>query len=401
MSSTFTVDIQKSSRLNGKSYVHKLDIESLIKQLSSSAVQRDKQSGLPEEEVHCLRASGLLPLVIPEAYGGVGANWVEALKVVQQVAKIDGSIGQLYSNQIILSMVPLINGNAEQADYYGRATAQHHLFWGNAFNTRDTRLTIEPAGEHFRVNGTKSFGTGAAIADLRIFSAVQEGIEFPIIFILPKEREGVIYNDDWDNMGQRRTASGSFTFHNVRVMAHEIIPPPATAFSTLLFVVNQLAKAYVYLGIAEGALTAAQGYTKTMTRPWLNSGVESATQDPYILHHYGDLWTQFQAANALAERAAQTVQTAWEKGENLTLEERGEAAIPVFAAKAFITKVGLEITSRIFEVMGSRATSATYGFDRYWRDLRTFTLHDSVDFKLRDVGNWVLNQELPIPTPYS
>ncbi|MBN3870224.1 acyl-CoA dehydrogenase family protein [Nostoc sp. JL33] len=60
-----------------------------------------------------------------------------------------------------------------------------------------------------------------------------------------------------------------------------------------------------------------------------------------------------------------------------------------------------DITNRIFEVMGARATSAKYGFDRYWRNLRTFTLHDPVDYKVRDIGNWALNDKLPKPDFYS
>jgi alkylation response protein AidB-like acyl-CoA dehydrogenase len=119
------------------------------------------------------------------------------------------------------------------------------------------------------------------------------------------------------------------------------------------------------------------------------------------MHHYGELWMQLKAAISLAEQAGQQVQAAWAKGEALTHQERGEVAIAVYTAKAFVTKIGLDITSRIFDVMGARSTAARYGFDRYWRDLRTFTLHDPVDYKLRDIGNWVLNQELPMVTQYS
>jgi alkylation response protein AidB-like acyl-CoA dehydrogenase len=211
----------------------------------------------------------------------------------------------------------------------------------------------------------------------------------------------VVYNDDWDNMGQRRTASGSFTFNNVLVTPDEILAPPASPFATFLFVVNQLAKTHVYLGIAEGAFNAARIYTTTSTRPWFTSGVERASQDPYILRHYGELWAQLQAAIALAEQTTQKVQVAWEKGEALTHQERSEVAIAVYTLKAFVTNVGLNITNRMFEVMGARSTASRYGFDRYWRDLRTFTLHDPVDYKLRDIGNWVLNQELPMPSQYS
>ena len=376
----------------------------LSKELAASAVERDHAAGIPHLEVQHLREAGLLPLLVPRAYGGIGATWVEGLRIVRELSKADGSTGQLYANQLILSTLGQVAGTPAQAEHFYRATAQRHLFWGNAVNTRDTRLKIAPEGEHYLVNGTKSFGTGVVVADMRVFSAMQDGVEFPIFFVIPKEREGVTYNEDWDNMGQRRTSSGSFTFRDVLVMPDEILGPPPfpeSGFATLLFVINQLAKTNVYLGIAEGAFEAAQQYTITQTRSWLTSGVERGSQDPYILHHYGDLWTQLQAVIALADQTAHRVQSAWDKGWELTPTERGEVAITVYAARACATKVSLDLTSRIFTVMGARSTATKYGFDRYWRDLRTFTLHDPVDYKLRDIGNWVLNHELPIASQYS
>ncbi|MEH2010284.1 acyl-CoA dehydrogenase family protein [Nostoc sp.] len=142
-------------------------------------------------------------------------------------------------------------------------------------------------------------------------------------------------------------------------------------------------------------------YTKTTTKPWMTSGVDSATQDPYILHDYGDFWIEIQAAIALADQAAEKVQAAWDKDAELTHQERGEVAIAVSAAKALATRVGIDITNRIFEVTGTRAIATKYGFDRYWRDLRTFTLHDPVDYKLRAIGDWVLNDQLPVIRQYS
>jgi alkylation response protein AidB-like acyl-CoA dehydrogenase len=216
--------------------------------------------------------------------------------------------------------------------------------------------------------------------------------------------EGITLYDKWDNFGQRRTDSGSFTFNNVLVKRYEIFgpaEPPENAFSTFLGIIAQLTKTYVYLGITQGAIEAAKEYTTTTTKPWITSGVNSASKDPYILYHYGEFWIQLQAAISLAEQAAQKAQSAWDKGLGLTYNERGEAAIAVFAAKALATRVGLDITNRIFEVMGTRATGNKHGFDRYWRDLRTFTLHDPVDYKLRAVGDWLLNNELPLITQYS
>ncbi|BAZ02520.1 acyl-CoA dehydrogenase type 2 domain protein [Tolypothrix tenuis PCC 7101] len=377
---------------------------SIAAELTATAVERDQKAGLPDVEIQLLQESGLLPLVVPQEYGGTGATWAEAFKVIQQLSTADGSIGQLYGNHLNLTALAHVSGTVEQKSRYYRETAEKNLFWANAINTRDTRLKITPDGENFRVDGVKSFGTGVAIADLRVFSALQDGVEVPWLFVIPKDRPGVVSNQDWDNIGQRRTDSDTFTFHDVLVKKDEILGyphPTDSAFGTFLGIIAQLTKTYIYLGIAEGALAAAKEYTKTQTRAWITSGVDSASKDPYILRHYGEFWAELQAAIALSDRTAAQVQQAWDKGADLTFEERGEVAIAVFSAKALVTRVGLNITNGIFEVTGTRSTATKYGFDRYWRDLRTFTLHDPVDYKLNHIGNWVLNQELPIITQYS
>jgi alkylation response protein AidB-like acyl-CoA dehydrogenase len=85
----------------------------------------------------------------------------------------------------------------------------------------------------------------------------------------------------------------------------------------------------------------------------------------------------------------------------VTERERGEAAIEAYAAKINATHVSLEITSRVFELMGARATASRYRFDRYWRNVRTHTLHDPVFYKAREVGDFALNGVIPTPSLYS
>ena len=221
--------------------------------------------------------------------------------------------------------------------------------------------------------------------------------------VVPTQREGVVVHQVWDNMGQRQTDSGSITFNNVVINVDEILTPDPIqeAFKTFRSCLTQITFANIYLGITLGALAAAKEYTQTNTRAWLTSGVTQATDDPYILQHYGEMQMNLEAATLLIDRATQLVQTAWEKQGSLTAIERGECAIAIATAKAFITKLGLEITSKIFDVMGARSTASQYGFDRYWRNLRTFTLHDPVDYKIRAIGDWALNDRLPTPDFYS
>ncbi|MGR3278307.1 acyl-CoA dehydrogenase family protein [Acaryochloris marina NIES-2412] len=302
----------------------------------------------------------------------------------------------------LVSMGRLV-GRQGQAEQYYRLTAQQNLVWGNALNSRDQRLKLMSVNGAFRLNGVKSFCTGMVAADISIVLSMQEKSNHPVLCVVPMDREGITYNHDWDTMGQRRTASGSYTFHDVLVNPDEVLGPLLSngASTTLKSLIALLGQTFVYLGIAEGALEAAKEYTTTSARAWMASDAETALQDPFILHRYGQMWAELQAVIALARQAADALQAGWDKETALTSEERGEIAISMASARAMAIQVGLKITTNMFDVMGARATAANHGFDRYWRDLRTFSLHDPIDYKLTDIGNWVLNQQYPTPSQYS
>ena len=107
------------------------------------------------------------------------------------------------------------------------------------------------------------------------------------------------------------------------------------------------------------------------------------------------------AAAALADNAALRLQQAWEQGHALSAEQRGEVALASAEAKVLAHRAALRIGEGLFDVCGARATRATLGLDRFWRNARTHTLHDPIDYKLRDIGRFALEGILPAPTLYS
>jgi alkylation response protein AidB-like acyl-CoA dehydrogenase len=374
----------------------------LAEEFATTAVERDTKGGTPKQERDRIRQSGLLKLIIPKEYGGLGETWITTLKISRELAKVDSSIAHVFSYHHLGVIIPHIFGSIAQKERYYSNTIQNNWFWCNALNPLDRRTTLTPDGNNFRLNGIKSFCSGSKDSDILPITATNND-EITILAI-PTQRQGVQIQDDWDNMGQRQTDSGSIVFDNVVVYEDEILQVrdrPPTPFNTIRACLTQLNLANIYLGIAQGALAAAKQYTRTSTKPWLTSGVESATVDPYILQHYGNMWVDLQGATGLTDIAGELLQNAWEQEWNLTAVQRGKCAIAIATAKVAATKVGLDITSRIFEVMGARSTAGKYGFDRYWRNLRTFTLHDPVDYKVLDIGNWVLNEQLPQPNFYS
>lgn len=378
----------------------------LAEEFAKTAVLRDIKGGTPIDELEQLRESGLLNLVFPREYGGFGENWPNALKVVREISKADGSVGQLLGYHYVNTAITRMFGTAKQYAYYSSESVRHNWFWADAANLRDPDLILTPDGENFRLNGLKNFATGAKSSDVIVISGRRQDLGNLVLAIIPTQREGIQINDDWDHIGQRQTDSGSVAFSNVLVFRDEILGnsesnDPPKLFTTLFTPVVQLVFVNLYLGIALGAFAQAKKYTLTKTQPWILSPAQTAAQDPYIIEQYGNLWIDLATTISHTDHVASVLQTAWEKGEHLTATERGEVAVSVATAKVLSTRVALDVTSKIFEVTGARSAAKKYGFDRYWRNIRTHTLHDPVAYKVHEVGNWVLNKEMPPFTFYT
>lgn len=377
-------------------------VERLARQLAASAVERDRAGGSAQAERELLRGSGLLTLAVPQQYGGHGVAWPEIYRIVRYLAAADSSLAHLFAFQHLQVATIQLFGSPEQQRHWLTRTVQENWFWGNATNGRDVGLHLTQHEEHFELNGSKSFCSGALGADALVIGVQRSKKPDDRVFIvLPSQREGLAVNQDWDGFGQRQTDSGTVQFEQVFVDSSELLGPVGPSpRTTLRSCLSQLILTQLYLGNAQGALDAALRYTREQSRPWPASGVAQASDDPFIQQRYGELWLRYRAALPLAEQAAQRLQGAWEKSA-LTAAERAEVALAISEAKVVAIRAALDITSQIFENMGARATSSRYGFDRFWRNVRVHSLHDPIDYKVRDLGHWLLSGQGPQPSLYS
>ena len=376
----------------------------LAGKFAATARDRDRLGGTPRVERALIRDSGLLKIGIPVAWGGGGASWATIMQVVQILAAADSSLAQVYGFQHVLLATCQLFGTPEQARRLLEATAANNWFWNNNLNPLDHHLTLITTSAGRVLRGEKSFSTGGIDSDMLIISAIDDGTDKFIVAAIPTARAGIRLHDDWDNMGQRQTDSGSSSFSDVVVHDDEILSTPGplgSTFATLRPCIAQLVFTHVFLGIAEAALAEAKDYVRTRTRPWLGAKVEVNTQDPYVLAHFGNMVSALAGAQAVADRAAVELDQAWARHDKLTTDERGQLAIRVAAAKVLATRAVLDITTQIFEVTGPGGTSGKWGFDRFWRNARTLTLHDRLDYKVHDLGQWFLNDQWPTPLFYS
>ncbi|GAB3436004.1 acyl-CoA dehydrogenase family protein [Giesbergeria sinuosa] len=378
--------------------------ETLAREFAATAVERDIRGGTPKAERDALRRSGLLSLSIPTAYGGQGLNWAQVLETVRRFAQVDSSIAHVYGfHHLLLATVRLFS-RPDQWEPWLEQTAHKHWFWGNALNPLDTRTVVRHREGWYEFSGKKSFCSGATDSEMLVASGLDEHSQKLLIAAIPTSRAGITLNEDWNSIGQRQTDSGSALFEKVRVEAHELLLDPgplSTPFSSLRPLLAQLIFVHLFLGLAEGAFEQARHYTLNESRPWFRSGVEQAGQDPYTLLHYGEFFVGLESVRLLASHAAQRFDEAWSRGAALDAQQRGQVAVAIAAAKVASSRVGLEVSSRFFETTGARATHGALRLDRFWRNLRTQSLHDPVDYKLKELGGWALHGEVPAPSFYS
>ncbi|XCM33528.1 acyl-CoA dehydrogenase family protein [Streptomyces parvus] len=373
----------------------------VAERLRKDAVERQHANQPPLAEIQMLRESGLLA-VDPDDHRTTHA-------VTRLVSAGDASIGHLLGYHYLHLWRASLYDNGELARSLRQEVAADQLFVAAVSNPRDTIVATE-TDDGLSVSGRGAFATGCAVADRLFVSATRADRAARLVVVARRGAEGISHPSDWDNLGQRLTASGSIVLQDVRADPGDVLgtfpadeddSSPRRLRLSLVSLAFQAVLTQVLVGIVEGALAEAAQYTRETSRPWPASGLESAVDDPHVLAGYGHLDADLRAARLLADEATRAFVQADTAGLALTPAERGRAALAVSAAKVVSSRTATETTSRIFELTGARATARSSGLDRYWRDARTLTLHDPLVYKAQELGTSLLTGEVPLITAYS
>jgi alkylation response protein AidB-like acyl-CoA dehydrogenase len=395
--------VPATTRLNAAQPAH--DLRTLIDALRESAATRDRAGGHAAQEKQWIADAGLLTLAVPREFGGQGARWLDVYETIRAIARVDSALAHLLGFQYLQVVSVDVWGDQAQRERYLRGTVDARWWWGNAVNPLDSRLVATATDDgDYLLDGIKGFCSGTRGSQMMTVSAHDPATGKPVFAVVPTAREGITVNEDWDPIGQRQTDSGSVSFARVKVEAAEVLhrseQPPAPR-ATLRTLVSQLVLTNLFVGIAEGALEEARRYVTQHARPWISSGVENALDDPYLLQRFGEMRVKAVGAQALATRAALALDDAWSKGDALTADERAQVGLAVSEAKIHAHRAALDVSEALFDACGARATGAPLALDRYWRNARVHTLHDPLDYRVRDVGRYALTGALPEVSLYT
>jgi SfnB family sulfur acquisition oxidoreductase len=374
----------------------------LAEDFAAGAAERDRKRRLPWAELDLWSESGLGAITVPREYGGADVSYATLAEVFVILCAADPALGQIPQNHFgVLGLLREIGTPAQKARLYGEVLAGQRL--GNAGPERrsasvktilqgTTRLTTTPDG--LRLNGQRFYSTGALFAH-RVPARATDDEGRAVQVWVPRDAPGLKVVDDWSSFGQRTTASGTVTFEQVPVDPQDVLPIWQLAVRPGLFGPNsQLVQAAIDQGIAHAAVADTLAFVRERARPWVDSGLEHATDDPYIIADVGRLQIDLHAAHEVLQDAAHILD-AIAAAPSIDAEASARASVAVAEAKILTTRIALEASEKLFELAGSASTRAAHNLDRHWRNARTHTLHDPVRWKLHLLGNYHLNHVLP------
>ncbi|KQV77961.1 SfnB family sulfur acquisition oxidoreductase [Nocardioides sp. Root122] len=376
----------------------------IVADLAAGSSERDRHRVLPERELDRLSASGLLAITVPAEHGGADLPTEVLVEVFRILATGDPSVAQVPHSHFVYVNAMRYQGTPEQQRFFFGEVLAGKRF-GNAQSevgtrhVRDIRTSLAPAGQgRWILNGTKGYSTGALFAHWIPVLAHQDTLAAPgagplHVAWVERTAPGVTVTDDWNGMGQRTTASGTVDLVDVVVDDACITPYHLTFEGPQTYgAFAQVLHAALDVGIARAALRDAADFVRTTSRPYPDAGVDRAADDPLVVQALGQMEIDVRAAEALLREAGRTVDAA---DDDLSASTAATASLAVAAVRAHSAKVAVDVSSRLFEVAGTRSALDSLNLNRHWRNARTHTLHDPAAWKVQHLGRYVVDGTPP------
>jgi alkylation response protein AidB-like acyl-CoA dehydrogenase len=376
----------------------------LFARIAEGASRREQEHELPREEIRALIDAGFGALRVPVSAGGSGASLPQLFRLLTELAAADSNIPQALRAHFAFVEDRLVSTGAQREVWLKRFADGEII--GNSWTEVGTvtigdvitKVSPDPddAGS-FRISGTKYYSTGSIFADWIDTFAQRTDNGVKVIAVVSTHQPGVTHRDDWDGFGQQTTGSGTSTFDQARVDAVNVID-----FDTRFKYQTAFYQA-VLLAVLAGSITAAERdvarEVRNRTRIFSHGNASSFAADPQILQVIGEVSAAAYAADATVERAARSLQLAYEGaflGDEVEDERRNDVAeLETAKAQVVLSALATRATSDVFNALAASGVSTAKNFDRHWRNARTAANHNPWVFKARIIGDHSVNGAVP------
>jgi hypothetical protein len=339
-------------------------------EIAPHVLEWDEASHFPADVVKELGKMGLMGVIFPAEYGGAGMGYIEYVIAIEELSRVDGSVGiivaahtSLCSNHIFIA------GNEAQKQKYIPKLASGEFLgaWGltepgSGSDAGGARCTAVRKGDKWVLNGTKTFITNGGHGDVYVVIAVTDKAAHThglSAFIVEKGTKGFRSGKKENKLGLRASDTSELVFEDCEIPAENLLGHEGEGFVDAMRVLDggRISIAALGLGMAQGAYECALKYSKQ--RKQFGKAISEFQAIQWKL---ADMATEIDAARLL------TLRSAWLKDNHMktTLESS--------MAKLYTSEVAVRVANEAVQIHGGYGFIKDYPAEKFYRDVKLCTI---------------------------
>ena len=340
------------------------------REIAPNVMQWDESSEFPLSTIKELGKLGLMGTIFPAEYGGAGMGYVEYVTAIEELSRVDGSVGIIVAAHTSLSTnhIFLMGTEAQKKKYVSKlATGEYIGAWGltepsSGSDAGSARMSAVRKGNSWVLNGTKTFCTNGHYADVLVVIAVTDRAAHThglSAFIVEKGAKGFRPGKKENKLGLRASDTAELILEDCVVPAENLLGKEGDGFIDAMQVLDggRISIAALSLGMAEGAYEAALKYSK------LRRQFGKAISDfQAIQWKLADMATEIEAARLLTFQAASM--------KDAGIKTTQESSM----AKLFASEVAVRCANESVQIHGGYGFIKDYPAEKFYRDVKLCTI---------------------------
>ena len=346
--------------------------EFATKQIAPSADEWDKNHYFPyKEAIKPMGELGFFGTVIPEEYAGTDMEWLAAMVVTEEIARASSSLRVQVNMQALGCAYTIFKyGNDEVKKKYISKLVEADYVGGFAITEPDAGSDVmamaskaEDKGDHWLLNGSKTWISNADVADVVIYYAYtdrEQGSRGLSAFVVELKNFNGVKTSKLDKMGSHSSPTGEIFLTDTKVPKENILGKPGDGAKIVFSSLNQtrLSAAAGAVGLAQACLEASVKYCKERKQFGKSIGDFQMNQDMIA-----QMSAEIEAARLLVYKAA------WAKDQG-----KLDNGLDVAQAKYFAGEAVTRAATYSMRILGAYGYSTEYPVARYYRDAPTYTM---------------------------
>ncbi|WP_213807337.1 acyl-CoA dehydrogenase [Granulicella sp. dw_53] len=351
----------------------------------------DEKSEFPHDVVKKLGEMGLMGVIFPEELGGAGMGYVEYVLAVEELSRVDGSVGLIVAshNSLCTNHIMLAGSDEQRKRWIPRLASGRWLgAWGltepgSGSDAAGARTTAVKRGDCWVLNGSKTFITNGTYADCAVVLAVtdrEKGTKGISAFVVEAGTKGFRPGKKENKLGLRASDTAELIFEECQIPEENLVGKVGEGFKDAMRVLDggRISIAALSLGIARGALDAAMSYAQQRRQFG-----KAISEFQAIQFKLATMATELDAAWLLTMRAAQMK----DKGQKVTLEAS--------MAKLYASEAACRICDEGVQIHGGYGFIKDYPAEKFYRDVKLCTIGEGTS----EIQRMVIARELLGKTP--